>query len=215
MGYKDAELTTPLKYAVQLRRIRIIPLLLSKSNVNEADKQGYTAVHTAIELKRYDILSMLMGSGQVQVNELDRYGDSLLKHAIRSGSKESVSILLSHGADPDYMGNNSPLSLAVKSSDPELVSMLVSAGAKYSPQDVHVLNLLELARQQRQLLNLESSLVEVRIDDPTNEGEPRGFIQDLLSEETYDYNDPISKKIEPNTQFSPGKPLFTLLELEK
>jgi len=62
------------------------------------------------------------------MNEYDKFGCSLLYWGVKNSNTETVSILLSAGAEPDFQNSDgsSPLSAAA---DPEIITLLLEKGA--------------------------------------------------------------------------------------
>ena len=70
------------------------------------------------------------------VNAKSNYNQTPLQYAARLGHKEIVELLLAHGADVNYVGENwdsTAAEHAMKSNHTEIVRMLISKGADISP----------------------------------------------------------------------------------
>ncbi|PAE90296.1 M48 family metallopeptidase [Shouchella clausii] len=75
-------------------------------------------------------VKQLLQTGNFDVNEMDRYGNSLLYHATFYENKELVELLLEAGADPnDYFQDDSPLVSAVYYDDYDTALLLLDYGA--------------------------------------------------------------------------------------
>jgi ankyrin repeat domain-containing protein 50 len=84
--------------------------------VDDPDVDGWTPMMWAIE-KGSECVSILLATGQVQVDRRDKQGRTALSQAAQWGtSVEVIKILLHHGADPGVTGNNgqTPLDVAMK-----------------------------------------------------------------------------------------------------
>jgi ankyrin repeat protein len=94
----DANLTT--KDGVTLLHmaggVRMVELLLTRADlrVDTRGGNGETVLHKAVTAGKVDIVTLLVGSGRVDVNALDRCGWTPLHLAAQFGMREIVEVLL-------------------------------------------------------------------------------------------------------------------------
>ncbi len=108
-------------------RIKTISSLVQQSlvNVNAQSDYDKTALIRAAETGNYNILITLLSSGRkIDLDIPDFQGVTALMHACQAGDKNSVLLLLQHGADPGIAANNGNLALAF-TADPEIRQILM------------------------------------------------------------------------------------------
>lgn len=97
-------------------------------DIDIQDIWGYTALHLAIQKRRFDVAHTLIQRG-ANVNLLNLHGENSLHLAVESGSVPLASLLIEQGADG---GSNmtkfeSTLFWAMHSGDPEMVALFKQA----------------------------------------------------------------------------------------
>lgn len=139
---------TALYIAVNRKHFESVQLLIARgSDVNARDMKGRTALFTAAYLGVADILTALLEAGAlIEIHDHDR-GATPLHEAVAGNQCESVSLLVSHGAEIDSVDRDewTPLHLAVKGGLIEVATLLLDLGADvnkeagrcyYSPLDL-------------------------------------------------------------------------------
>ncbi|KAI2627703.1 ankyrin repeat-containing domain protein [Hypoxylon sp. NC1633] len=127
---------TPLKCAVDRKSVPMVQLLLSYgADPNDLGKQyGDTALGTAIKRNRYDIAEIVLRAGadpNASVHSEPGKG-ALLECAVHENSVPMVQFLLSHGADPNNLGNRyggTALGTAIQRNRYDIAEILLEAGA--------------------------------------------------------------------------------------
>ena len=113
-------------------------LNLTKSEA-EVDFNSLAAINQAIESNDAKTLRLILNSRpNLNLNNLDYYGETLLTKAI-SGKKESVAItLLDAGADINIanVNNETPLIVAINKNMSEFAKYLVSRGSDINKKDI-------------------------------------------------------------------------------
>ena len=147
-----------------LRRMPAYPvaqmLVDSGAEVNTADHYGQTPLMNAAGSGSLDIATLLVESG-VQVDVETEDGLTALMIAAGKGHREITALLLEAGADPNArtrrkMNNTYPLRRAVESGDPELLKMLLDAGAVIDEENRDKGDLFQLGAGNPQIVRLLS-----------------------------------------------------------
>ena len=104
--------------------------LSAGADVNEAEPDGTTALHWAIQVDDQDVAQTLLEAGAA-VDATNRYGVTPLALAATNGSAPLVNTLLQAGARPDTPspGGDTPLMLAARTGRLEVLRLLLDAGA--------------------------------------------------------------------------------------
>lgn len=136
---KDINNCTALMHAIRRKvDIKIIELILSKSdlNINDKDVYGQTALHIAVKHKNFDAFKLLIEKG-ADVNEIDYSGHSILMYSIYINEFSMAVDLIKHGAKVNYQDKTgcTPLMLASYYGDLVLVERLLEAGATNNFKD--------------------------------------------------------------------------------
>lgn len=139
----------------------VAALIEAGADVNAMDKNGETPLHVAAEWGKPRLAALLLEAG-ADVKGCDKYGRSLVHLAICAygQEQETVKVLLEGGADVDawepFLGmdfegwkdeSGTPLHRAVGIGDPEIVSLLVKAGADVSILDSEGRSPWDLAKE--------------------------------------------------------------------
>ena len=108
-------------------------LIESGADVNATDRHGSTPLINAAASGALDLAALLLANG-AQVDAATKDGQTALMIAAGKGHREITALLLEAGADPNArtrrkLNNVYPLYGAVRSGDPELLKMLLDAGA--------------------------------------------------------------------------------------
>ena len=121
----------PLHIAAQEGPLQSVRILVSKgfANVNQKDKNGRTALHSAADANQVPIISFLISNG-ANVNAQDNIGRTPLWTAASNGHDIMVRRLISSGASVDLGngGNFTPLHVASFNGHLSTVRILVEEG---------------------------------------------------------------------------------------
>ena len=101
---------------------------LLKKNINTPiDDNGNTPLHLASIKGNKDVVKLLLGSDDVNVNQQNKKGSMPLHFAAKFGNKGVVELLLKKGAKVDIQNNerNSPLHLASMNGNIEVLKLLL------------------------------------------------------------------------------------------
>lgn len=152
-----------LQRAVEHKHIEIIQLLLSYgAEINASDGYGHTALHTAATYGLLEITQFLIANG-ADVNAKNRRGETPLYKAIKGtylgggGSVKLVELLLNHGVDVNAIINDkeeTPLLLAVKNREKEIVKLLLKRGANRQAVDIDGNTVFDWARYDWEIARL-------------------------------------------------------------
>ena len=98
--------------------------------VNEAQPDGTTALHWAVQRDEADLTTLLLEAG-ANANATNRYGVSPLSVASTNGNVAIVTALLDAGANPNAATpyGQTPLMTAARAGDADVVTRLLAAGA--------------------------------------------------------------------------------------
>jgi uncharacterized protein len=98
---------------------------------NEADPDGTTALHWAVQTDRVDLVDALISAG-AKVKVTNRWGVTPLALAVTNGNPAITRALLKAGADPraPVPGTGTPLLTAARSGNPDVITALLDAGVK-------------------------------------------------------------------------------------
>lgn len=135
-------------------------------NVNEANVEGYTALHYASEVGNYKIFEILLSHG-ANVNATDMFGDIPLHSLCKTGHVEAAKLLLSHGANLNTRNKNSlaPIHLAALHGYSEIVNLLVNNKAMLTLKTSSNLTPLYLAAHKGHL-----DVVKILIENGAQSG---------------------------------------------
>lgn len=166
---KDINNCTALMHAIRRKvDIKIIELILSKSdlNINDKDIYGRTALHIAIKYKNYDAFKILIEKG-ANVNEIDYSGHSILMYSIYINEFSMAVNLIRHGAKVNYQDKTgcTPLMLASYYGDMILVERLLEAGASNDFKDNNNLTAFIYAAKANKTRILQILLDRIHISE--------------------------------------------------
>ncbi len=132
----------PIHAAAVSGSLKLVKLLAKHgAGIDASDSIGVTPLHLAAESNAPDIVKFLLSRGanpnsvaRLPLAAVDFWvkGRTPLHAACESGSLESVKALLEHGAmlDPTDSLGVTPLYIAVEYAHPDIVSLLISKGAR-------------------------------------------------------------------------------------
>ncbi len=125
----EPSLGTPLRYAVEYRRLQVAKILINKlrkaKQVNGADR---LALHHAVKKHDAAMVSLLLSNG-FAIDAKDSTGATPLLYAAYSGDCKLVKILLNHRADPNVQDSDygdTPLIQAVAANRQSCVTLLLA-----------------------------------------------------------------------------------------
>ena len=94
---KEALSVSALHDTVRIGDVDSVRFLISKTDINEKDEHGYTPLHIAAMLNRFEIAKELIEKG-AEVNTRDRYKDTPLLDATRNNYTKMSRLLVCSGA---------------------------------------------------------------------------------------------------------------------
>lgn len=98
VNFRDAEMITPLHWAIYHEQTKICSLLIDAgADVNAADENGWTPLHEAAYVESFEICEMLLECG-ANVNAKQNDGETPLFIANKRGNKEICNLLRQYGA---------------------------------------------------------------------------------------------------------------------
>lgn len=169
---------SPLIFASSAGRTEIAKLLLDYgANVNYQDKSGYSALMWAASNGYTQIVEMLINNG-ADVNKQNRYGNNALILATRGNYTEIVSLLTLHHAEInvishlDLLKGDTPLTIAVRNKNYEIVNMFISKGADVNVKNDYGNTALRIALERQ---NVEMVKILVKAGADTDGGSFTGF----------------------------------------
>jgi ankyrin repeat protein len=134
----DKEGRTPLCWATQYGWVNVVRLLLLNTKppfIDIKDKDGHSALYTAVERKDRSIIELLL-KADANVNAQGGVHGNPLHVAARGGTVEIVTMLLDAGADvnskSDFYGN--ALHAATYGGHKKVVTLLLDRGADIKAQ---------------------------------------------------------------------------------
>ena len=126
----DGDARTPLVNAAIAGNLPVVRWLLEcGANGNAQDRNGFTALHFAVQEKHAQVIRLLLDH-DVDVTLKDSYGNAPLWRAVfdARGDYEIVRMLLPHGVDPLAKNDSdrSPMDFAETIGDEDLRALLAS-----------------------------------------------------------------------------------------
>lgn len=133
-------------------------LLEYKSNVKATDDNGCTPLHLAAGTNNASLLHVLLEYG-AKIDATNNHRETPLHCASKSGCKDSVMKLLEWGADTGGTNHRglTALQLAFLGSHNEVISLLLTAGARVDVKTEGVNNALEWELDNKGVLGLKGS----------------------------------------------------------
>ncbi|EGX53860.1 hypothetical protein AOL_s00004g519 [Orbilia oligospora ATCC 24927] len=133
---KDCIGGTPLHYAICSGQNNLVAQMLKKGGKvgleNDTRKELF---FSAARSDDNDIIELLLEEGEIDPNERDSNGNTVLLLAVRNGSKKLVQLLLHRGAGPSVEIQNSdfstPLGLAMEHGYKEIAELLLDTDANF------------------------------------------------------------------------------------
>ncbi len=126
---RDSDGDSPLGIALK-RSMAVLKTLLISANVNRADPDGMTPLRIAVESKASNEALDLVLSNGADIDQRDRYSDTALNAALRTGNLELAGRLAKAGADlfaRDKDGET-PVSMAMAKGTEALKTLVTAAG---------------------------------------------------------------------------------------
>jgi len=141
-----------LYYPVQDRRADVVSALLKKGD--DPKLCGPKAIPPVV-MAEGAALDALLAAGADPNASWARTGDSALCNAARAGNPATVKTLLSHHADVNHanLGGMTPLAYAADNGTPEVIGILLDAGAKFGPAEAR--SALEFAVMSNKVANIK------------------------------------------------------------
>lgn len=104
---EDREGRTLLLNASCYNNITMIKWALENgANLNHQDKNGFSALHFAVQEQHIEIINCLL-SNKINIDLQDRYGNTALWRAVMNDvSIEIISLLLKNGANPNLQNHS-------------------------------------------------------------------------------------------------------------
>lgn len=122
----------PIHLAAHKGDLHMIKLLIeSGSYLNKATIEDKLPVHYAIAGARYDIISFLLQESKQSWFLKDTYGNTLLHHASKTSSIQTIELLLNQNLDPNALNDQfeTPIFNAVRFSTIEVIRLLLASDA--------------------------------------------------------------------------------------
>lgn len=124
-----------IRQAVRSANTRTLKQLLQKGlSPNFRMENGDTGFTYAVRAENYDVAEALLKSGRLNVNDLNKFGETPLMLAVFKGQDELFDELIAAGADPQRGGNWTPLHYAATEGRTEFIERLLKAGASVNIQ---------------------------------------------------------------------------------
>jgi ankyrin repeat protein len=133
------------------REIALV-LLAKGADVNARDNQGNTPLHDAMGNASHIALELL--DKGADVNARNSSNTTPLYYAVEGGSVDLIDLLLKRGADPNVVTstqNSILFSAVMRSSNPEVLQLLIKSGADLKFQDREGMTALHWAANGRKL----------------------------------------------------------------
>jgi len=170
---KDAKGKTPLMYLLESTKVspKLIKFLIKHgANINAISDEGYSPIIYATKVNNKSVINGLLESG-ADASVVSKDGKSLLHHAALNGSVHLVDYLIKNklvndidGVDQNY---ETPLILAVKSKNVDIVKYLVERGADVNHTNIIGESVLAMACYGR-ITKINLTILQYLIDHGAN-----------------------------------------------
>lgn len=157
---------TPLHVACKNNRNDITEFLLTKQvDIEAKTSAGYTPLHFAIINKNLEMINLLIKNGSI-LRKKDNCGWNSLHLAVNTNTKEVVDLILSKSlicVNEKNIYQETPLHLATKLNNYELVKLLIQKGARINDKDVNGKTPLHIAADK-----CSKEIVQFLVDKKAN-----------------------------------------------
>lgn len=130
---RDSKADTALIIAAEKNHLEVARVLLQRGAQPDLQNElGETALHSASSMGYLPLVKLLLDYSSQKINAREQQdGRTALLNAVFENHRELVSLLLSHGADPNIstIFGTTPLMYAVEKCDTETVFQLLHEGA--------------------------------------------------------------------------------------
>lgn len=139
---------TALHYCVVENQIEAVRFLLEASaDPTIPDESGGSAITEAVLLGNREMVALLLDHG-VSVESVNATGETLMFIAAEKGDSEMVKLLWVRGANVNVQCPYTPLYAALYADSPDIMKLLLEAGADPRVPDLDGHTLLDLAREE-------------------------------------------------------------------
>ncbi|HML19725.1 MAG TPA: ankyrin repeat domain-containing protein [Candidatus Dependentiae bacterium] len=148
VNVKDSFGVTPLHIAARINHIEIAQLLLRMgANTEVTDQDGCTPLLIAICARHIEMIKLLIVSGADVDFKCKYYGYTPLHCAAFGGWADVAKILIDAHANIDAVSDDymTPLYVAIKKAQPEIVQVLIQAGADLTGKYCEGIRAIDLA----------------------------------------------------------------------
>ncbi|KAF3100242.1 hypothetical protein TWF103_008265 [Orbilia oligospora] len=161
---KDCIGGTPLQYAICSGQNDLVAQMLKKGGkVGLEHDTRKELFFSAANSDDSDIIELLLEEGEIDPNQRDSNGNTVLLLAVGNGNKKLVQLLLHRGASPSVEIRNSdfstPLGLAVERGYREIAELLLDTGANFDVKHRGI-TLLKIAAEKSNWEMVKSLLDE-------------------------------------------------------
>jgi len=152
ISYENKDGLNILMMASEIGCISLVRSLVEIIDVNKESKQsGVTALFSAIESGKSEIVTVLINNG-VNVNAKDSFlGTTALRIAVERNNIELTKLLLTAGANPNNQDSLlllTPLYMAVVAKKVKIIKLLMKYGADPQVKNSKGVSILDIAKQR-------------------------------------------------------------------
>jgi ankyrin repeat protein len=137
---RDDNNSCPLHYAIKLKNIEVIKLLLNKDvELNISDKNGFNELHYAVHTRKLEICKLIVEKG-ININAVTENGHSALHIACDLNLYEICKYLITNNIDKnmqDKVREFTALHYAVKTENLKIIKLLLSSNVDINIQDAY------------------------------------------------------------------------------
>ncbi|CDK30294.1 ankyrin repeat domain-containing protein [Candidatus Babela massiliensis] len=172
---------TALLLSLRNKQLDIAKLLiLHEANFNIKGYCGQNALHLSAENGYIDIVSMLIDTGIVDINDKDDFGSTALIYASEKGHIDVVKLLVKYGADINCsdQDDHTALTKALDNGHVKIAKFLIKMGANFNDKYVLIFSLNE------KCLEITKFLIENGVDFNIKDSRGYSFL-DLAIEKEY------------------------------